>query len=199
MKHSSQSFGFTLIEVLVSMTILAIIMVSIISIFYSSSQVSLKIDINRSLQENIKNITETIAEDIRNSGINTCSVGSNCHILTPGKNYTHATQLWSGTHRYYLGTQDSSGNWIITWATQCQNLTTQCHLVIAKDGGVYPLSNTQVDITSADFWITTDAIPKVTISLNLRPNMKQWISPTLLKESEMMFQTTISERLIDNL
>jgi len=67
MKHIKiqKKAAFTLIELIVSMTIFTIIMVSVMSIFIFSSQLSGKIEINRVLQENIKNVVETIAEDVR--------------------------------------------------------------------------------------------------------------------------------------
>jgi prepilin-type N-terminal cleavage/methylation domain-containing protein len=57
--------AFTLIEILVALTIFSIFMVSMIMIYASSANIDRKIDINRSMQENSKNIIETIAEDIR--------------------------------------------------------------------------------------------------------------------------------------
>ncbi|MGB2110726.1 MAG: PilW family protein [Patescibacteria group bacterium] len=62
--------AFTVIEVLVAVTILSIIMISVMQIYISSSDISLKTDINRSMQENIKNAIETIAEDIRKKPLN---------------------------------------------------------------------------------------------------------------------------------
>jgi len=59
-----------LIEVIVSSTILSLILVSVLTIFNVSSRMSLTADINRAMQENVKNIVEQIAEDIRNNGIN---------------------------------------------------------------------------------------------------------------------------------
>jgi GTPase SAR1 family protein len=47
-------------------------MVSVIFIFINSSELSAKIDINRALQENSKNIIETIAEDLRKHEIREC-------------------------------------------------------------------------------------------------------------------------------
>jgi prepilin-type N-terminal cleavage/methylation domain-containing protein len=65
--------AFTLIETIVSITILSIIMVSVLFIFVSSTDMSYKIDINRAMQENIKNIDEQLSEDIRKNGVNICN------------------------------------------------------------------------------------------------------------------------------
>jgi prepilin-type N-terminal cleavage/methylation domain-containing protein len=61
--------AFTLLEILVALTIFSIFMVSMIMIYASSANIDRKIDINRAMQENSKNIIETIAEDIRINGI----------------------------------------------------------------------------------------------------------------------------------
>jgi prepilin-type N-terminal cleavage/methylation domain-containing protein len=57
--------AFTLIEVLVSITIFSIMMISVISIYIISTDITLKSDINRIMQENLKNVSNKIAEDIR--------------------------------------------------------------------------------------------------------------------------------------
>jgi len=55
---------------LVAMTLLGIIMISVFTIFFLSNDINNKTDISRAMQENVKHIVETIAEDIRsNSGI----------------------------------------------------------------------------------------------------------------------------------
>ena len=56
---------FTLVEVLVSITIFSIMMISIMSIYILSTDIAVKSDINRMMQVNLKNVTSTIAEDIR--------------------------------------------------------------------------------------------------------------------------------------
>jgi prepilin-type N-terminal cleavage/methylation domain-containing protein len=61
--------GFTLIEVIVSISILSIIMISIFAIFNLSADLNNKIDISRSMQENIKNIRQIISEDISTNKI----------------------------------------------------------------------------------------------------------------------------------
>jgi prepilin-type N-terminal cleavage/methylation domain-containing protein len=61
--------AFTLIEVIVSITIFSIMMISIIWIYITSSDITMKSDINRMMQENLKNVSNTIAEDIRKNGI----------------------------------------------------------------------------------------------------------------------------------
>lgn len=61
--------AFTLVEILVAMSILAIMMVSILSVFLFSSQMSHLVDLNRVTQENMKNVLEDISESVRKEGI----------------------------------------------------------------------------------------------------------------------------------
>jgi prepilin-type N-terminal cleavage/methylation domain-containing protein len=68
--------AFTLVEVLISITIFSVIITSIIWIYVISSDIILKSDINRIMQENLKNVSNTIAEDIRKNGILGVSISS---------------------------------------------------------------------------------------------------------------------------
>jgi prepilin-type N-terminal cleavage/methylation domain-containing protein len=57
--------AFTLVELLVSMSIFSIILVSITATYITSSDITNKSDINRIMQENIKSVSNNIMEDIR--------------------------------------------------------------------------------------------------------------------------------------
>lgn len=63
------SFGFTLIELVVSVTILSVIMLSVFMIYSNILQINKRLEVMRMVQEDIRNITEQIASDIRESGI----------------------------------------------------------------------------------------------------------------------------------
>ncbi|MDD2515692.1 MAG: type II secretion system protein [Candidatus Gracilibacteria bacterium] len=67
--NSKGYFGFTLIELIVSITILSIIMLTIFSIYSNVVQVSKKLELYRYLQQNIRSITELLANDIREKGV----------------------------------------------------------------------------------------------------------------------------------
>jgi len=66
--------AFTLVEVLVSLTIFSIIITSIIFKYITSSDLIIKSNINRKMQENLKNVSSTIADDIRKGGILSLSI-----------------------------------------------------------------------------------------------------------------------------
>jgi len=69
MKNTISHKAFTLIELIVSITIFGIIMISVMSIFIFSSQMSQRVELNRLMQENIKSVVEDIAEELRKGEI----------------------------------------------------------------------------------------------------------------------------------
>ncbi len=67
MKTSRQAF--TLIEIVVATTILAVVMVSVFEIYLSVLTLSRRLEFSRSLQENARSMTEVFAKEIRDRGI----------------------------------------------------------------------------------------------------------------------------------
>lgn len=61
--------AFTLIELIIAITMLSIIMLSIFTIYFNIINANKKLELTRILQENSRNITENIAKDIREKGI----------------------------------------------------------------------------------------------------------------------------------
>jgi prepilin-type N-terminal cleavage/methylation domain-containing protein len=68
-KNNLHKQAFTLIEVLISMTIFVMIMVSASMIYATISEMSYKADITREMQQNIKSVVEDIAEEVRKNDI----------------------------------------------------------------------------------------------------------------------------------
>jgi prepilin-type N-terminal cleavage/methylation domain-containing protein len=68
-KNPTNTAAFTLIEIIIAMSIFGIMMISVLSIFLFSSQMSTRVEMNRIMQENIKNVTQDIAENIRKSSL----------------------------------------------------------------------------------------------------------------------------------
>lgn len=185
---------FTLVELIISITIWAIILLSVMSIFISSSDIGNKIDISRAMQENTKNIIEEMAEDIRQNGINICETGwVNCHAFIWSENYENTPKLYVGGNRYYLARKASTGDYVeVSDMNVCTSITEEC--VIVKNGE--PLSNSFVSLKNLNFTVTNTAMPKVMINFTMRPSGKKWIKPKLIEESELVFQTTITSRII---
>jgi len=192
---------FTLIEVIVSITILAIIMTSIFVIFILSWDLNNKTDISRAMQENIKNVVETIAEDVRKNWISWVdSDSTGCKFNFSSVKYLSWTKLcvWSGgLTQYYLAKAWTL--WIVSdYATEC-GFWSGCVIVKKDSSGLpYPISNSWVEFRDLYFYISSDKQPKVTINFVLQPSSKKWIKPWLIKEHKINFQTTISQRLYND-
>ena len=61
---------FTLVEIMVALTIFSIIMVSVMSIYIVSSETTYNSEISRAMQENVKNVYMEISEDVIKNWIN---------------------------------------------------------------------------------------------------------------------------------
>jgi len=194
MKKNSKFQAFTLIEILISLTILSIIMVSVMMIFINSINLSAKSEINRMMQENIKNIVETIWEDVRKNWIfgvseniiDSCNFTSN--VSSFYKKWDKLCTKWSND--YYLA---KNILWIMKRvdSSECLNLEDNCRIVKNWE----PISNSHVSIKDLKFFISDDFVPKVTINIVMQPSLKKWVRSKLIKENKMIFQTTISTRI----
>lgn len=192
MKIKWQNNAFTLVEVIVAVTILSIIMVSVMSIFVNSSQVSAKIDINRILQENSKNIIETIAEDIRQKWFVNCEDRSLQNLCIWDDNFSSWSELWLWDSHYYLATKDNS----IDEYIKIENLQDcdekQCFLL--KNWSI--LSNSYVKVKNLEFSLFSDHIPKLQINFILLPMERKWVQSNLIKNSEINIQTSLSSNFL---
>ena len=61
--------AFTLVELLVAISILSLIMVSVFEVYSNILSLNKKLELDRILQENSRLITETVAKDIRSNGV----------------------------------------------------------------------------------------------------------------------------------
>ena len=187
--------AFTLVEVLVSITIFGIMSISIIWIYIISTDITLKSDINRMMQENLKNLSSKISEDIIKNWIEGVSstTTDTCDFSIWANNYKQWNKLCTkGWNKYYLAKENP-----LTWEflrvawSDCSWISDHC--VIAKWINE-PLTNSFVSIKELNFYLSNDYIPKVTINIVLQPSIKKWVKLELIKESKLIFQTTISER-----
>ncbi len=183
---------FTLIEVIVSVTIFSIMMVSMISIYILSSETSLKSDINRAMHENIKSVTTEMSEDIIKNWLiwTSNSTIDNCDFDITG-NYKKWTKLcMKSLNDYYLA-KNISWTYARVNNADCQWLADQCYIV----KNWVPLTNSLVSIKNLNFYVSTSRVNKATIIMTLQPTIKAWVKPNAIKENKIIFQTSISERL----
>lgn len=199
MKYLQNKTWFTLIELIVSITIFSIVMVSVMSIFIFSSDLSSKIEINRLMQENTKNVVETISEDIRKNGVVgvSSSVWVSCSVFSTGVDIWK--KLCTNSGEYFIGKYDDIADvWLwVNPDTECIDIKDQCRLLRDDGVSIFPLTNSFITFRDIDFYVSWDDIQKVTLHFHAQPSIKKWAKIDLIKENELFFQTTISERLLD--
>lgn len=192
--------AFTLIEIIIAMTIFGIIMVSVLSIFLFSSQMSTRVEMNRIMQENIKNVTEDIAENIRLSSL--------ADVIADESAASCGVTAFTGTGtKLCLNSWVEYTIWYLSWndwdkqnsISECKDITkANCH-IIKRDGpseDYYPLSNSFTHFENISFEITNEEIPKVSIHMTVRPSAQKWLASEIVENGVTHLQTTLSQRLI---
>ena len=210
-KLSTDSFSplkkwFTLVEMLVSMAIFWIVIVSIMMIYSISTQISIKTDINREMQQNIKSTIEAIADDVRKNWIE--------WVSTNPSDPSDIFDLWKSWTRLKTWKFQYALFWYKTWSWEvlsdampkdnnfCNNIKNSCFIMKCKKNScwnsdiIWPLSNSKTSISNFSFFATNWKIPKVTINFIAKPSIKKWLASKLIKNSKIIFQTTISERYL---
>ena len=195
--------AFTLIEVIITLTILGLIFGSVMSVFLLYSTLWSKVEVNRLMQSNIKTIIEHIREDINENGINESSYNFWVDQYADEKDILY---VWN--NEYYLvdnydfsfeGEQTLS----IVRDDRCNTLVNgriiNCTLIkITEDGTKIPLSNSWVSFKNMNFHVSEDFIPKVTMFFEMSMANNKWIRTWLIEWSSINIQTTISQRITNN-
>lgn len=181
---------FTLIEIVISVSIFSVIMITMISIYILASETSLKSDINRAMHENVKSVITDISENVMKNGIIWVSQNllDSCDSLSLG--YKFWNKLCVSWDEYILAKEEM---WIFIRVDDldyCKNLDSQCYIV--KNGK--PLTNSMVTVKELRFYLSDSYVPKVTINIVFQPTIKSWVKPSLIEQNKLIFQTTISER-----
>ncbi len=203
MKKIYTSWAFTLIELVVSITIFSMIIVSVLAIFLFSSQMATRVELNRMMQENLKNVLENISEGVRKEGI----VGvrdywnPNCPVFwSPwNKDTVSKNILCLEGEEYALWYKLANGSFLPVSdpVTGCQKIDDICYILKKETGwDFYPLSNSFVAFQEIQFTLSNDILPKLTISIKTRPAYKKGLASDLLENNSISIQTTLSERLI---
>lgn len=186
MNRYHNTFGFTLVELIVSISIMSIILVAIMSVFFSMNNVSQKTDIQRQLQINTKNAIESMAEDMRSHGVNSTS----CSVIWADNN-----SYWCSNagNKYYLWKKDDLGVFSVASIQYCTEIKNNCYIL--KNG--IPLTNSFLSVTWLHFMLLgNEDIPRLSIQMHARPAVKKWISSWLAEASKVQIQTTISQSFL---
>jgi len=212
MKNTRNINWFTLVEMLVAIIIFWIVIVSVMMIYATSTQIAIKTDINREMQQNIKSTIETIAEDIRKNWIVWVSINP---ILPANKfkkdkswtrlktNSFHYTLFW-----YKASEWEKDSDALPKTNIFCNDIKNICFIMKCKNNDInhndscwttyqiWPLSNSKTSISNFSFYVTDWKIPRVRINFTAKPSIKKWLKSKFIESSKLFFQTTISERYL---
>lgn len=200
------SAAFTLIELVVAITILSVIMLSVFMVYSNLIQINKRLEAMRIIQENIRNITEQMASDIREKWIDFSFYnGSPWH---ESNNYTGSGNTvlaikWG--NKYYAMTKNNLGTIVQCDTTDIKNPLIHCY--IGKEDNLNQrkaISDDRVRIENLHFFLsgnTGESLTnlsqewKATITLSLGIENKVWMSSEIVKSTHMLIETTISEKV----
>ncbi len=196
---------FTLIELIVSITILSVIFLSVFEIYGNILQVNKRLEIMRIVQENVRSITEQIATDVREKGIDFRYYDGS--IAEKTNNYTGSgNQILAirGGDKYYPMMANGVG--VIVQCTTVDQQNPLKHCYVGREdssGNRKAISDARVRIENVRFFLSGDAGEgvtnqsqegKVTLVLSLGIENTAGVNSELAKHTHMSIQTTISEK-----
>lgn len=214
MKSLKNTSGFTLLELMISMTIFAVMSVAIMSVYIQTTNLGQKMRAMRHLSETAREITERIAEDVREKGISLS--GSTFDDYTIGSPWN--TMEYTGSGGEILGIGDGSKRYVYGKVengsvSYCKNEDRknpkiQCGLYVIEnqdftkwwnlvDSFVPKDENKRVKIEDLKFYISGDGVTtekKVTLVFTLVLMPRIGVPPGLISDTRTHIQTTISER-----
>lgn len=209
MKNIKGNLWFTLVEVLVAITILSLIMTAVIVTFITSSRVNNTVDSSRELQRNIKTAVEAIAEDVRKYGIDEIK-----KVGWVANDNEWELEGWEilvidadGVQKqYYIWEKSLSGTWEARDNVSCKDVNRECRLIMHNGTIASPLTNGRVQFEDLNFYadlsdptsLTKRYKDRVQVNFKIKPSYKQGLPKEFADKAQMTFQTTLSERIINN-
>ncbi len=198
MKNNNKK-AFTLIELIVSMSIFSMMMISVISIFSLVSDINAKMDVNRVMQENTKQAIEVIAEEIRKSSwtwsIWIITKDWSCEDWSSNKWTSQYICVWK--KKIWLYSKNSNDTLI-----SCNNEDKKCSLGIndywLDNNEPVAITNSWVHIKNLEFSVANvsdSTQPRVKINFQISPATGKWIKTAFIKNNVIDIQTTLSKRL----
>ena len=207
--------AFTLVELVIVMTIIAFMSVTIISIYIHLIDVEKKLELTRLIQENAREITETIAKDVREYGVEYSWIKNmGWHIPWETNQYfgsgNEALYITGWQNRSYIfWKQTPSGLEPCTeQEKKAKNTSIRCSLFLVRNSDyIHAIDlidpyrpnawEKRVKIEDIRFYISWQPEimePKVTIVTTLMLTKKSGISWLFIDSTRTTLQTTISER-----
>lgn len=212
--------GFTLTEIIVAITLLSFVMLSVFQIYSSIVTLSKRLNVTRLLQENARNIVESIARDVREGWIASECYVSSSNVPAGCSQYHEADYAGNGTDililrkgttyiKYFLMTESATVG-LVACTDSDLAIPGKCFLGresldLSGNPVKIRISNQNAHITKLHFFLSgvntttfrarTDTEWKVTLSFVLSVAPKSGLSPTVIQDLKIPIQTTITEKL----
>jgi prepilin-type N-terminal cleavage/methylation domain-containing protein len=205
--------GFTLIEMTIAMTIFAVMIVIILSVYFNITETSRRLNAARYLAESARALTEQLSQDIRRYGVGEASPAFDpnypwwaWYSYTDGSEYINIGNKW----RYVYGVKIPTGMLPCIDSVELRktNPAIHCGLYYVPEGDnganamnlidtfVPDEDKKRVKVESFRFYITgkEDALKKVTVSFTLALMPKIGVPRNFINSTKIHIQTTMSER-----
>ena len=182
--NSNAKHGFSLIEIMVSVSIFTIVVLIVVGALVSINDANRKIQSMRALMDNLNFALENMSRNIRTGSVYHCGSGDAITMLTP--------QDCASNGSDYLTFKGPDGNQIVFQLSNGQ-------IQKSTNGGSTFLGMTSPDITVTKLMFYVDGAPALDVK---QPKMLLLVGGTAKASkglvSEFHLQTTISQRLIDS-
>ena len=206
---------FTLVELMIAMTIFGMMSVMVMTIYFSMTDTTRKLNAEREIAESAREIVERISDDVRDRWFSGTAVSFDINYdLWRSYDYTGSGSEYLNLNngRYVYGKKTPTG------ITPCIDTLSEkiktdprihcgLYLVNYDDNGIYSYNlvdsftadeaKKRVKITNLRFYISGDGVHtshKVMLSMDLALIPRNGISAALASTTTLHIQTTISER-----
>ncbi len=202
---------FTIVEMILVTLIFSMMSIAAISVYIQTTDISHKLEMTRFLSESAREITERIASDVRERGIDLTALvdPTSTH---PGWNTHMYSQSWgeilsvNGSRIYIFGQKNST--WIVPCTEVKKNNPKEiCGIYLVEwrnyanalnlaDSFIPDESKKRVKIRNATFFVSGNDLTenKVTMIFTLTLTNQSGVKGEYLANSDFTIQTTISER-----
>ncbi len=202
--------GFTLVELMIAMSIFGMMIVMVMSIYFSTTDTTRRLNAQRELAETAREITERMSQDIREKGMTGDTYFDTNYDLWKRYDYTGSGSeyLNLSNGRYVYGAKKTNGIDRCTWIRKTDpKIHCGLYFIEYGDNGSngYNLVDSfnpdeerkRVKIEDLKFYISGDSRStsrKVLVDFTLILMAKNGISANLANSTKLHIQTTISER-----
>lgn len=213
LKHSRS--GFTLVELIIGMTIFAVMSTMTILIYFNISESSRRLQISREISETTRQITEKINQEVQENKIFIKEINKdgNDSLLKKFNNFDEKNLLAIGRDNnekiFVLWKRLDDKNLAPCDSDDKNNPEKNCWLYLVKQNSDWSLNyfnlvdsfrenenEKRVKINDLKFEISgwENDVKKVALKMKVSLTKKSWIQNSLINGSKMEIQTTISER-----